>query len=50
MQIQVSLMVVLESKSCKEKEMMLLGLGVIRLNDNIVALYFGKLFFTWSFD
>ena len=50
MQIQVSWVVVLESRSCKEKQMMLLCLGVISFNDNIVALYFGRLFFTWSFD
>ena len=43
-------MLVLESRSCKEKEMMLLGLGVNRFKDNIVASYFGRLFFTWSFD
>ena len=50
MQIRVSWVVVLESSSCKEKQMMQLGLEVIRFNNNIVASYFGRLFFTWSFD
>ena len=50
MQIQVSWVVVVESRSCKEKQMMLLGLGVIRYNDNIMASYFGRLFFIWLFD